>query len=99
MTASVPSTDEMMRRMNIQGMFGGMGGFSEDPIALPPDITRSQYVILRGFRQGCKNSKEVAKSLSMDKKEVDKETSVLISNGYLTKDTKLSSKAMELLGR
>jgi len=39
----------------------------------------------------------VSKALSMDRKEVDSQTSALVSNGYITKDNKLTSKALELV--
>jgi len=97
---SMSSPEEMMRRMSIPAMFGGMGVQGAAAAApLPADITRSQFVILQHFRQGYKNPKEIGKALSMDKSEVGKDSSVLKSNGYLSKDGKLTSKAMELLGR
>jgi len=34
---------------------------------LAPDITRSQFIILRQFSKEAKNSKEIGKSPSMDK--------------------------------
>jgi hypothetical protein len=101
---SMPSPDEMMRRMNIPGMMnmpgmmGGAGGQSSMPATLPADISRSQFIVLRSYRQGYKNSKEIGKALSMDKNEVDKETSALKSNGYLSKENRLTSKAIEILG-
>jgi hypothetical protein len=55
-------------------------------------------VVLRGYRQGMKNSSQIADTLSMNKADVDSETSALVTNGYLTKDLKLSSKAMDVLG-
>ncbi|HZW58189.1 MAG TPA: MarR family winged helix-turn-helix transcriptional regulator [Nitrososphaerales archaeon] len=67
------------------------------PEKLPQDITAAQYVILREYRQGSKNPKEVAKVISMDKKDVERETSALIANGYLSNGKKLTSKALELL--
>lgn len=75
-----------------------MGSQSGFPEALPADLTKSQYVILRSYRQGYKNSKEISKSLSMDKKEVETQTSSLVRNGYLTKDNKLTAKGLDLLG-
>jgi predicted transcriptional regulator len=62
------------------------------------DITRSQFVVLRCYRQGLKNPGEIGKSLSMDGTAIETETSVLTTNGYLTKDKKLTTKAMELIG-
>jgi hypothetical protein len=99
MTSTMPSADEMMKRMNIPGMMGGpMAGHSTLPYSLPPDLTKSQYVILRSYRQGFKGSKEISKALSMDKKEVEMETSSLVRNGYLTKNNKLTVKGLDLLG-
>jgi len=92
---SMSSPDEMMRRMNVQGFMGAQQG---SPAELPADVTRAQFVILRGYRQGYKNSKDVGRSLSMDPTEVEKESQSLRANGYLSKDNKLTSKAMELLG-
>ncbi len=89
------SPDEMMRRMNMQGLMGAQQG---NPPELPADITRSQFVVLRCNRQGYKNSKDVGRSLSMDAGEVEKESQSLRANGYLSKDNRLTSKAMELLG-
>ena len=97
---SMPSADEMMRRMNLpnmmSGMGMGMGAQAMTPHTLPSDISKSQFVVLRSYRQGLKNPKEVAKSLSMDKKEVEGMTGSLVSAGYLTKDNKLTSKSLEL---
>lgn len=98
---SMPSPDEMMRRMNIPGMMGGPGGMfgqASAPAALPTDMTRPQFVVLKSYRQGYKNAKEIGKALSMDKNEVEKETSALRSNGYLSKKNRLTSKAIEVLG-
>jgi hypothetical protein len=104
MAPSMSSPDEMMKKMNMDGimnrmsMMGGAMGPMGAPTALPADITRSQFVVLRGYRQGMKNSSQIADTLSMNKADVDSETSALVTNGYLTKDLKLSSKAMDVLG-
>ena len=105
MMSTMPSGDDMMKRMmggmNIPGMMGGMGGpmgaQSGFPQTLPPDLTKSQYIILRSHRQGYKGSKQISKALSMDKKEVESQTATLVTNGYLTKDSKLTAKGLELL--
>lgn len=55
-------------------------------------------MILRSYRQGFKNSKEIGKSLGMDHKEIESQSAILRSNGYLTNKNKLTSKAMELIG-
>ena len=95
---SMGAPEEMMRRMNLTGMLGGAGAQAGIPTALPDDIKRSQYVVLGCYRKGYKNPKEIGKALSMDKNEVGRETSALMSNGYLSKESKLTSKAIELLG-
>jgi len=94
---SMPSSSEMMRMMNVPNMMQGMNASSGVPGMLPADITKSQFVILRTYRQGYKSPKDVSKALSMDRKEVDSQTSALVSNGYITRDNKLTSKALELL--
>jgi hypothetical protein len=40
--------------------------------------------------------KYASKALSMDRKEVDAQTSALALNGYITEDNKLTSKALDL---
>lgn len=95
---SMPSGEEMMRRMNIPNFMGGVPGAQAGvPETLPQDLTKSQFVVLRSYRQGYKSPKEVSKALSMDKKEVESQTSALVSNGYLTKDNKITGKALEIL--
>ena len=96
--AAAPSTaspEKMMSRMNLGAM---AGAYSAVPTPLPPDMTRSQFVVLRSYGRGFKNSKEIGKALSMDKDEVSKETEALGANGYLTRKNALTSKAMEILG-
>jgi len=94
---SMPSSSDLMRMMNVPTMMQGMGVSSGVPETLPADITKSQFVILRSYRQGYKSPKDVSKALSMDRKEVDSQTSALVSSGYITKENKLTSKALELL--
>ena len=102
--ATMPDPGEMMSRMNIPNMMGMMGGMgmmgaqAGVPANLPADITRSQFIVLRYYRQGMKNSNDIGKALSMDNGAVDSETSSLTTNGYLTKDRKLTTKALEVLG-
>jgi hypothetical protein len=104
MTPTMSSPDEMMKKMNMDGimnrmsMMGGAMNPMGVPATLPADMTRSQFVVLRGYRQGMKNSGQIADTLSMSKPDVDTETSALMANGYLTKDLRLSSKAMDVLG-
>jgi hypothetical protein len=64
---------------------------------LPDDITRIQHMILKLFQQGHNKSKDMAKQLVMDKKEIEKEIDALKTNAYLTKNNKLTSKAVEML--
>jgi len=68
------------------------------PSTLPADITRSQVIILGCYRQGMKNPSEISKALSMDSGAIETETSSLTTSGYLTKERKLTSKALEVLG-
>ena len=102
--ASRPDPSEMMSRMgmpNMMNMMGGMGMTGPQagvPANLPPDITRSQFIILRCYRQGMKNTGDIGKALSMDGGAIDTETMSLTSSGYLTKDRKLTTKALEILG-
>ena len=75
-----------------------MKSFSTNvPEKLPGDITKVQYMILRSFHQGSANPKDIEKYLSMDRKEIGKERDVLIANGYLTKNDKLTSKGLDVL--
>jgi hypothetical protein len=102
--ATMPSPEDMMGRMNIPGMMGMMGVMGQMgaqagiPATLPADISRSQFIVLRCYRQGMKNSGDIGKFLSMDSVAIENETSSLASNGYLTKDRKLTTKALEVLG-
>jgi hypothetical protein len=77
--------------------FGASTGIMPPEKPLPADINKVQYRILTSFSQGSRKPKEVAEQLSMDKVEVGKETSSLVSNGYLTKKNRLTSKGLELL--
>jgi len=99
MSAMASSRMPNMKQFENMPFFNAMQGQSQSavPENLPNDITRTQYVILKQYRNGVGNPKEVAKRLSMDKKEVEKETAALKTNGYLTKKTKLTTKSMELL--
>jgi hypothetical protein len=104
--ATMPSPDEMMSRMNIpgmtgMGMMGGMGGMGAQagiPATLPSDISRSQFIILRCYRQGMKNSSDIGRALSVDKDAIEVETTTLTTSGYLTRDRKLTTKALDVLG-
>jgi hypothetical protein len=98
MMGTMPSPEGMMKQMNFQGFMGGMTGMQMGvPESLPLDITKSQYIVLRSYKQGCKNPKEVSRSLSIDRKEAEGMTSQLISNGYMTKDNKLTGKSLGIL--
>ncbi len=101
--ATMPSPDEMMGQFNAQGMRGIMGGMgmvsqASVPAILPPDITKSQFIVLRCYRNGIRSNRDISKALSMDPGAIDAEASSLISNRYMTKDRKLTTKALELLG-
>jgi hypothetical protein len=92
----------MMRKMNLQYIMPGMmmgtvaaGAAATVARELPSDITKPQFA-LNSYRQGHKNPKEVAKALSMDKKEVERMTNSLVSSGYLTKENKLTEKSLGL---
>jgi hypothetical protein len=95
---SMPSSSELMRMMNVPNLMQGMSASGGVPEALPADMSKSQFAILRSYRHGYKNPKEVSKALSMDRKDVDAQTSALVSKGYITKDNKLTSKALDILG-
>lgn len=99
--ATMPSPDEMMSRLNLPNMMGMMAGMCAQaslPATLPPDISKSQFIVLRCYRQGLKNSGDISRALSMDAGAVESETTSLTSNGYLTKDRRLTTKGLEVLG-
>ena len=91
----MPSMDDIQKRMNAAMNSANPGTMPEKP--LPPDMNKVQYRILASFYQGSQKSKDVATILSMDKEEVEKEIAVLLSNGYITKKNRLTSKGLELL--
>lgn len=91
----MPSMDDIQKRMNAAMNSANPGTMSEKP--LPPDMNKVQYRILTSFYQGSQKPKDVATQLSMDKEEVEKELAVLLSNGYITKKNRLTSKGLELL--
>jgi hypothetical protein len=62
---------------------------------IPQDMSKTQYLILSQYRNGRRNSKNIAKTLSLDKQSVEEQTRTLQSNGYLTKDNKLTTKGLE----
>ena len=64
---------------------------------MPSDMTRSQFLILTKYQQGFGKPRDIAKRLSMDKKQVEKETNVLRTSGYLTGKNRLTSKGIETL--
>ena len=91
-----------MSRPRVPMQFGGMpfsGAVqnSSIPENLPADITKTQYVILRQYRSGITKPRDIAKSLSMEKDDVEKEAVSLKANGYISNKGKLTAKAMELL--
>ena len=96
-----PNFSDMQNRMS-SSMFmnpmqaAGFGSMMPEK-KLPEDITASQFVILRQTRMGNSNPKNIAKNLSMDKKEVENELNALRTHGYLTSNSKVTSKGMDLL--
>ncbi len=98
LTYSKPSMPDMSAMMSsYQPGFRGMappdsGGMPKD---LPAGMSRSQYLILRKYREGARKPKDVGRMLSMDNKEVERETASLKANGYLTKDNRLTSKGLD----
>jgi len=96
-TYSAPRIDlsQMMRSM--QGAMPRIGVHGAVPRSLPPDMTNAQYTILSTFRAGRRKPKDIAKALSMDKKEVERETTILRTNGYLTKNNLLTTKGLSAL--
>ncbi len=88
----------MMRQ--VQNMTpAGMGAQrgNTGPVSPPNDMTRSQFLILIKYQEGFGKPKEIAKNLSMDKGQVERETNVLKTKGYLTVKNKLTSKGLETL--
>ena len=72
-------------------------GFGAGMPKLPEDITASQFVILKQARMGNSKPKNIAKTLSMDKKDVETQLNTLRTNGYLTSNSKLTPKGMDLV--
>jgi hypothetical protein len=97
MTYSRPKMDMSQMMRSLQGSMPMMNMQAGPAKNLPQDMSKSQYMILSKYQVGHAKPKNVAKSLSMDKKAVEEETRALQKNGYLTKDRKLTSKALETL--
>jgi len=99
-SSSIPKSNpaDMMKNFGMNMPSFSTQSNTNTPVPkLPDDITKVQYTILKSFQQGYKKSKDMEKQLFMDKKEIEKEISVLKTNSYVTKDNKLTSKAVELL--
>jgi hypothetical protein len=99
-TYSRPNMDmsQMMRHVqNIMPPGMGMPSGNQGPLNLPSDMTRAQFLILTKYRQGFAKPKDIAKHLSMDKTQVERETHALKSNGYLSGKNKLTSKGLETI--
>jgi hypothetical protein len=85
------------------GMAGFLGSSSAGqlwggiPEALPQDLTKSQYVILRLIRGGQTKTGDIAKGLSMEKNDVTKAVDALKANGYLSGKNKLTTKGLDVL--
>lgn len=99
-TYSRPNMDMSQMMRQVQNMMPGgmaMQSGTAGRFDLPSDMTRSQFLILTKYQQGFGKPKDIAKHLSMDKKQVEKETSTLRTNGYLTGKNKLTTKGVETL--
>jgi hypothetical protein len=99
-TYSRPNMDmsQMMRHVqNILPAGVGMPSGNQSPLNLPSDMTRAQFLILTKYQQGFAKPKDIAKHLSMDKNQVERETDALRSNGYLSGKNKLTSKGLETI--
>lgn len=84
---------------NFMNMMQGQYGRSPVPEALPSDLSRPQYVILRELRlRGKLKTGDIAKIFSMNKKDAETEINALRANGYLSVDDRLTSKAIGILG-
>ena len=97
MTYSRPKVDMSQMMKSFQGGFPMMNMQAAQAKPLPQDMSKSQFMVLSKYQAGHAKPKNVAKSLSMDKKAVEEETRALQKNGYLTKDRKLTSKALETM--
>ena len=91
------SPADMMKNFGMNPSFSTQFNTNTPTPKLPDDITKIQFTILKLFHQGCKNPKDIAKQLSMDNKEVQRQWNALITSEYLTKDKKMTSKAIELV--
>ena len=98
-SSSSPKTNpaDVMRNMGMNMSSFSLQSNSNVPQKLPDDITKVQFMILKSFQQGYKKPKEIEKILSIDKKEIENEITILKTNGYATKDNKLTSKGLEVL--
>src|SRR2546427_11557181 len=93
----ITNTADIMKNMRMTIPWSAQFNANVRPQKLPHDITNVQFMILKSIQQGYKKSKKIEKMLSLDKKEIEKETAVLKTNGYLTNDNKLTSKGLEVL--
>ncbi len=96
-TYSTPRIDPSQMMRSMQGAMPWIGSRGAVPRSLPPDMTNAQYTILSTLRGGRRKPKDIAKALSMDKKEVERETAILRTNGYLTKNNLLTTKGLSAL--
>jgi len=96
-TYSAPRIDPSQMMRSMQGAMPWIGAHGAVPRSLPPDMTNAQYTILSTLRGGRRKPKDIAKALSMDKKEVERETAILRTNGYLTKNNLLTTKGLSAL--
>ena len=96
-TYSAPKIDPSQMMRSMQGAMPWMSGVGAAPRSLPQDMNMAQYTILSTLRGGRRKPKDIAKALSMDKKEVERETATLRTNGYLTKNNLLTTKGLNTL--
>ena len=93
-TYSRPKFDESKMMNSLQSQFQGMN-LGRSVSDFPQSMSKAQFLVLSSYRQGQRNPKNIAKMLSMDKKSVEEQTRVLQSNGFLTRDKKLTAKGLE----
>lgn len=93
-TYSRPKFDMNKMMGSLQNQFQGLS-MPRTMAAIPEGMSKAQFLILSSYRQGQRNPKNIAKMLSMDKKSVEEQTRALQTNGYLTRDKKLTTKGLE----
>ena len=97
MTYSRPSIDASQILRSLQAQMPMMNPQPSTSKSLPQDMSKSQYLILSRYRDGQRKPKEVARTLSLDKRAVEDETKALQESGYLTSGRRLTAKGLETL--